>query len=109
MTTATATKTPKATKKAGLRKPQYRILKALSKKSPMTRSEIAGKAPVDIAACVEYIGSSDTAVRKANDKKHFPSLITLGLVKFANDEDATGASYEITAKGRTEAKNAPKE
>lgn len=90
-------------KKDGLRKPQLRILSALKKSSrPMTRTDIAKKAPVDQAACVEYIGSHDPDVRKANDSKHFPSLITLGLVK-AEQHDVDGRDtvmYSLTAKGR---------
>lgn len=84
----------------GLRKPQIRILAALSKGKPMTRAMIAEKSPVDVASCVEYLGSHDPDVRKANDTKHFPSLITLGLVKFANGEEFGGVTYEISAKGR---------
>lgn len=89
--------------KSDLRKPQLRILKALEKKSPMSRVDISKKAPVDVAACVEYIGSHDDAVRKANDKKHFPSLITLGYVRFANSEDEAAQAYELTANGRKRA------
>jgi predicted transcriptional regulator with HTH domain len=97
------TATPKASaadKRGGLRKPMVRILKALSKaKAPLTRSEIAEKAPCDVAGCVEWIGSSDADVRKANDTKHFPSLITLGLVKIDTTADGHTA-YTITAKGK---------
>lgn len=104
---ATATKTAKTSKKAsakkenGLRKPQLRILAALKKaKGALTRAEISEKAPVDVAACVEYIGSHDDATRKANDKKHFPSLVSLGLVKFGMPEEGGAVCYEITAAGR---------
>lgn len=101
-------KKPSAPKK-DLRKPQYRILKALSKAGKgMTRAQIAEKAPVDTASCVEYLGSHDAAVRKANDAKHFPSLITLGMVK-AEEQEEGAVTYTITAKGRETAKNAPKE
>ncbi len=90
----------------GLRKPQIRIIKVLAKGRPMSRAQIAEKAPVDVAGCVEWIGSHDERTRKANDRKHFPSLITLGLVRLSNisnNEDVVGAIYEITAKGRAEA------
>ena len=107
-TPAKAKSAAKATTNGGLRKPQYRILKALAKGKPLTRAQLAEKAPVDVAACVEYVGSHDEATRKANDKKHFPSLISLGLVRFGNDEDAGAAVYEITAKGKTAAEKAPK-
>lgn len=121
MTTATKTSAAKKTTKAaapkekakkdGLRKPQVRILAALARnKAALTRSQIAEKAPVDAAACVEYIGSADEAVRKANDVKHFPSLISLGLVKIEQrDVDGTDTIlHTITAKGRTELEKAAK-
>lgn len=104
-TTKTAVKTTKAApkaapKKEGLRKPQIRILAALKKATkPLTRAEIAVKAPVDVAMCVEYIGSADPEVRKANDAKHWKSLITLGFVRLMNDEER-GWIHEITASGK---------
>lgn len=89
--------------KEGLRSPQIRILKYLNKATkPVTRNVVAEKSPVDVAACVEYLGSHDKAKREANDKKHFPSLITLGLVKAQIEED-TGVTYQLTAKGKTTA------
>ena len=92
-------------KKDGLRAGQVRILKALSKKDLMGRVEIAQKAPVDVANCVELIGSHDEDKRAANDVKHYPSLITLGFVK-PEQHDVNGKDtilYRITAKGKTEA------
>lgn len=97
------TETKPREKKDGLRKPQLRILAALAKRDNLTRAQIAEKAPVDVATCVEYIGSHDDAIRLANDEKHFPSLLTLGLVK-AKQVDVEGRNviqYSITAKGRT--------
>lgn len=98
--------------KPGLRKPQYRILKCLAKSpKPLTRAQIAEKAPVDQAACVEYIGSHDGDIRKANDAKHFPSLVSLGLVKH-EQHDVDGRDvvvYMITAKGKAVSEKAPKE
>src|SRR5690242_1633048 len=101
----TATKSDKAAKaNKGLRAPQVRILQALAKSGkPLSRKEIAEKAPVDLAACVEYIGSADPAIRKANDVKHFPSLVSLGLVKEERHEGEP-VTYAITAKGRKLAK-----
>lgn len=107
-TMATATAKKPAAKKApadngGLRTPQVRILRALAKAGKaLSRPQISEKAPVDQAACVEYLGSHDDATRKANDKKHFPSLVTLGLVKHEK-HDVDGRDtvvYSITAAGR---------
>lgn len=95
---------PKA-KKDGLRGPQVRILTCLSKaKGPLTRNQISEKAPVDVATCVEYIGSTDKDRREANDTKHFPSLISLGLVKYDTHEvdGRDTIAYTITPKGRTQ-------
>jgi hypothetical protein len=94
-----------------IRKPQARILAFLLKASPSTRATIAAKAPVDVAACVEYLGSDDPAIRKANDKRHFPSLVSLGFVKAeegAAKKDKAGklletagpTQYSITASGK---------
>jgi len=101
---AKAEKVP-AAKKDGLRKPQLRILQALAstKAVGMTRGEIAAKAPVDVAGCTEWIGSSDAAKRAANDAKHFPSLITLGFVKLGTPAEGGADYYSITAAGRKEA------
>ncbi len=93
----------------GLRGPQVRVLVALSKSNkPLTRVQIADKAKVDQAALVEYVGSADKARREANDKKHFPSLLSLGLVR-ADDAEVDGREvvvYQVTAKGRTAASKA---
>lgn len=93
------------TKKEGLRGPQVRILKALAKaaqgnQKDLTRAQIAKLAPVDQAACVEYLGSHKEEVRIANDAKHFPSLVSLGLVRFGKEQEGNGVSYEITATGK---------
>ena len=89
-----------ATKKDGLRKGQVRILEFLAKaKHPAPRKTIAEKAPVDLANCVELIGSPDAEKRAANDVKHFPCLLSLGLVKEGEDEEH-GRVYSITDKGR---------
>lgn len=91
--------------KGGLRAGQIRILKLLAKKDLLTRTVISEKAPVDVANCVELIGSHDEDKRAANDEKHYPSLITLGLVK-PEQHDVNGRDtilYRITAKGKAEA------
>ena len=55
---------------------------------------------MDQAALTEYVGSTDDAIRKANDKrKGFDSLVTLGYVKHEVDE-AAGTVHRITAAGR---------
>jgi predicted transcriptional regulator len=107
MTKVAAKKEAPAAKKEGLRKPQVRILAALNKHGGMPRTKISEKAPVDLACCTEYIGSDDEATRKANDKSHFPSLLTLGFVSAAADEGPT--QYAITPKGRAALKTAGKE
>jgi hypothetical protein len=85
----------------GIRKPQARILEALFKAGhPLSRKQIAEKATVDKAWCTEWIGSNDQAKREANDHKHFPSLISLGFVKFSIPGDRGEVFYEITAAGR---------
>lgn len=100
---AEAPKAEKAVKKegSGIRKPQERILVALNKagEAGLTRSGIGEKALVDTAMCTEYLGSVDDAKRLANDTKHFPSLLTLGLIKYAPEHDGVTA-YAITAKGK---------
>lgn len=92
-------------KKDGLRKPQVRILLCLAKANKgLSRADIAEKAPVDVATCVEYIGAIDPAKRLANDEKMgWKSLISLGLVKSApaEGENARGQFYALTAKGIT--------
>jgi outer membrane biosynthesis protein TonB len=94
-------------KKDGLRKSQVKILQCLANAGKaMTRAQIAEKGGVDTAGCVEWIGSHDPDVRAANDAKHFPSLLSLGLVKFGPQDDVGGRTvptYEISAEGKTAA------
>jgi len=87
-----------------LRQPQVRILAALLKHGELSRAELADKAPVDQAACCELIGSEDKATRLKNDKRHFPSLLSLGYVSSANPKEGGAIRYSITAKGREAAK-----
>jgi len=95
-----------AKKSNGLRKPQLRILQALLKGKSLTRQQLAAKAPVDAAATTEYIGSLDPSTREANDKKHFPSLISLKALK-VEQHDVNGKDvivFAITAAGKKLAK-----
>ena len=89
-----------------LRKPQIRILQALAKSGkPLSRKELADKASVDQAGCVEWVGSVNSDIREANDKKHFPSLVSRKFVRFDN-QDINGRDtvvYAITAAGKSEA------
>ena len=98
------TSVSKESANGSLRKPQLRILAALAKaKGPLSRAKIAEKANVDVAACVEYVGSTDAKRRVANDKSHFPSLVSLGLVKHVAVEHDGGhkeTCHELTAKGK---------
>lgn len=92
-------------KRGGLRAGQIRILRLLAKKDLLNRKQIAEKAPVDVFNCVELIGSHDEQKRLANDEKHYPSLVSLGLVK-PEIHDVEGRDkilYRITAKGKAEA------
>lgn len=105
-TTAGSTATAPA-KKAGLRKPQVRILALLAKsKKALTRRQISEGATVDNAFCTEYLGSNDGEVRARNDSK-FKSLRTLGLIKAESSGDEKDTTvYTITAKGREGLKKA---
>lgn len=102
-----AVEAPKASEKKAtveklpIRKPQLRVLQALAinVERPLSRNEIAEAAQIDIAPLVEYLGSSDEARRKANDAKHFPSLISLGYVKLHLMEGQP-ATYSITSAGK---------
>lgn len=97
---------PKAetTGKVEIRKPQRRVLEWLvTTGNSATRKEIAAGAKVDQAALTEYLGSTDDAKRLANDAKHFPSLVTLGLVVASAIEGADGrdaTAYAATKAGR---------
>ena len=83
----------------GLRQPQVRVLKALAKsKAALNRSEISERGKVDQASLVEYIGSSDSKIRKANDSRKFKSLISLGHVRVAESDGRD--TYSITPTGR---------
>lgn len=87
--------------KGGLRKPQVVVLKTLAKATkPLTRVEIATKGNTDQAFLSTWIGSSDPAVRKANEaKRGVKGLLTLGYVKDSREEGEP-VKYTITAAGR---------
>src|SRR5436305_366115 len=69
------------TTKPALRAAQVRVLAALAAAAePMTRKQIAEAAECDLAGLTEWIGSSDPAKRKANDVRHWPSLLSRKLV-----------------------------
>jgi hypothetical protein len=90
-------------KKEGLQTAQERVLRVLAtlkEGQSLTRSEIAQPAwedlsggPIDQAWLTENIGSENDEKRAKNDEKHYPSLITLGLV------GRSGRSHYLTAKG----------
>lgn len=93
-----AAKTTKTIESA-LRAAQVRILTALATAdAPLTRKQIAETAQCDQAGLTEWLGSSDPAKRKANDKKWFPSLLSRKLVTAKGADGGTG--YTLTAKGR---------
>lgn len=98
-TTAPAPKQTAPKSAPGLRAAQLRVLAALVKAdAPLTRKQIADAAECDLAGLTEHVGSSDAEKRKANDAKHFPSLLSLGMVKAADKDGVT--TYTVTAKGR---------
>lgn len=100
-------------KKEGLNKPQIRVLQCLAKAGkPLTRAQISEKAPVDLAFCTTYIGSSDEAKRLANEaKRGTTSLLTYKYVRVEQHEGQPD-TYVITSAGRSaleKAKAAAKE
>ena len=97
----TAKKTAPRAKKEGLRKPQVRILAVLAKATKgLTRAQIGEKGGVDVPMMNSYIGAHDEKVRAKNDKIVCPSLLTLGYVKYAPQEEGAGVCYAITAAGK---------
>lgn len=83
-----------------LRKPQIKVLEVLSKaKSALTRNAISEKAGCRVHMLSAYLGSNDREKREANDKKHYPSLLSLGFVKAEISEGMEGTTYTITPKG----------
>lgn len=95
-----AQRLPGRAKKTGLRDPQIRLLKALTKaKSPLTKKEAAEAANVDPTKTGEYIGPRDGETAKAAARYPFPGLFELGYVKVEKFETGP-AVCTITAKGR---------
>lgn len=93
---------PKA--EGGLKKAQVSILRVLANTDkPLTRSEIAETAKVDVSYCTTWIGSTKDDVRAKNDEACL-SLITLKYVKTETSaENGDGRSrtvYSVTAAGR---------
>ena len=118
MATKTKAKTVETTggrkKKAGLNKPQVRILGALAKaKAPFNKGMISEKAAVDPAWVGPNVGLVDPERRAEREKiDGRPSLITLGYVKHKMvplDNDRVDNVYEITASGRKALEKALKE
>ncbi len=100
--TKKTTKKKTTKKKDGLRKAQIRILQALKSGKQLTRAQIAEKVGVMSADCTYYVGANDSDVRTANDKKHYPSLISLKLVRIEqHDTDGKVVTYySITTLGK---------
>lgn len=98
-------------RKEGLREPQIRILKALSKKGGLTRAEVAKKAEVDPAFCTTWIGSLKEDLRTANEEKRgIKSLLGLKYVR-PEQHDINGkdvVQYFITKAGTAAMEKASK-
>jgi hypothetical protein len=84
-----------------LRKAQIAVLSALNKAGrPLNRSQIAEKGKTDAAFLSTWIGSSDLAVRIANEKKRgVKGLLTLKYVRDEQPESGP-VEYVITAAGK---------
>lgn len=94
--TKSASKSATPTRREGLRKPQVRILQALSKaKGPMNRRQLAEKSAVAESWVIGF-------TFKACAANTSPALAELGLVK-GREIDVEGRKelcFEITPKGR---------
>lgn len=92
----------KPAEKVKLRKPQIRILQAMSRTDKcLVRAAIADRAECDYASLTDYIGAHDEAKRRANDVRYFPSLLTLGYITYGPKEvDDDSPRYRLTAAGR---------
>lgn len=90
--------------KEGLRKPQLRVLEALSKqKKPLSRKGVAKVSSVDEASLSGYIGANDPEIRAKDDaEKGWPCLLTLKLLKIdqMDEEGRSKSFYSITKAGR---------
>lgn len=95
-----AEKKPDARKVDGLRRFQVRTLKALNESTDqLTVSGIAKRAKISHTMVVMGLGTIDSKLLKAHDKKMgFPSLLTLGHVKVVEIEGIT--ALQITASGK---------
>jgi len=98
---------PKSQRKIdGLKKPQVRILEALSDGNWLSRAEIATKAKVDNASLTGYLGSMDVETREKNDTEWYMSLISLKFVKTkVTDENGKDVPrFAISALGKSKIK-----
>lgn len=94
--------TPSGRPKKGLRDSQVRMLRVLVKeKRVLSKNDLTAKAEVAPSDMTKYLGSEDAVVRKRNDERWFPSLLTLKYVKSVRGgpEDKV-EGYEVTALGR---------
>lgn len=89
-----------ARKVSGLRLFQIRTLKALSEsKDQLTVAGIAKRAKISHTMVVMGLGTLDSKLLKAHDKKMgFPSLLTLGYCKVVEIEGIT--ALQLTASGK---------
>jgi hypothetical protein len=88
-------------KKTGLRSRQVKVLAVLAKsKTPMSRRDIHEKDPsLPIHMLSADLGAEDPAIRAANDKKDWVSLVTLEYVTVQKLEGEP-LTYTITPAGR---------
>lgn len=92
----TSTKTGVKEKKTlKLRKSQRRILELLSKsKYGMTREELAKKGELNLPWMSYWLGSLNADTRMDRDASHFPSLLTLKLIKY-HEEDVNNRDVQV--------------
>jgi hypothetical protein len=100
----TMTLTPGGRPKKGLRDSQVRTLRLLAEQVrgeevPLTKHEIVTQANVAESDLTKYVGSDDPAVRKRNDERWFPSLLTLGYVKRVKQKGDKDAKVDARIKG----------
>lgn len=90
----------------GLKKPQVRILEALSDGNWLSRAEIATKAKVDNASLTGYLGSMDPETREKNDTEWYMCLMSLKCVKSkVTDENGKDVPrFAISAIGKAKIK-----
>jgi len=96
----TSTKTAPKTAASTLRKPQVRLILALT--APMNRGDWATSGGVNETTATAYVGSLNPETREVNDERYWVSLLTLKLVKvkMEDEEGKNVAYYDLTAKGK---------